>query len=369
MKVERVLHQAVDRIRSGQLNKEQQVKLAVIQPILRALDWDDADPSEVVAEFSVPDGSVDYALLGTTGSPLVFLEAKRLDHADEKGVDQVFRYAANRGVPFLILTDGNIWDFYLSMADGIPIERRFYRIELQRDDKIGDYAAFFEQYLRKNRVSMHETRIAAEQLRDSDRQREKARTTIGGVWRTLVSTPDESLCNLLAEAVEVECGTKPELDDVDAYLRGISFPSSATQEFSPTSQGQSTLRDDIAPETPDPIVAKKVKITGFVLGDGPPNETGNGIRTLAELIREFDRRDSGFMERFASQATGRKRRLVAKDRDSLYDEVRLRDYAADLGNGWWLGTNLSTGAIKKHIGTACSVMGLQLGLQVTLLER
>ena len=60
-------------------------------------------------------------------------------------------------------TDGNRWDFYLSMAEGVPSERRFYRLELQLEHKIPEYVDFLEQHLRKGRVVSGEARIVAEQ--------------------------------------------------------------------------------------------------------------------------------------------------------------------------------------------------------------
>ena len=68
------------------------------------------------------------------------------------GEEQLFGYASNRGVPLLVLTDGNRWDFYLSMAEGVPSERRFYRLELQLEHKIPEYVDFLDQHLRKRRV-------------------------------------------------------------------------------------------------------------------------------------------------------------------------------------------------------------------------
>ena len=41
----------------------------------------------------------------------------------------------------------------------------------------------------------------------------------------------------------------------------------------------------------------------------------------------------------------------------------------DLGNGWWLGTNLGTEPIREKIGIACTVMGIQLNTQLKLVER
>ena len=367
MELEQVLNRAVDRIRSGQLNNEDQVKLSVILPILRALEWDDTNPSELVPEFSIPSGRVDYALFDAARGPLVFVEAKRLGNADESGIEQVFGYAANRGVPFLVLTDGNVWDFYLSMAEGVPEGRRFYRIELQRDDKIADYASFFEKYLHKGRVALSETRLEAEQLRDGDRQKEAARAAIPGVWRALLTTPDESLCSLIADAVEEECGTQPELDDVEAFLNEVlsaSVPSVQSAHAPPT---PTVTRQEQSPSVVPSLPTNSGKIIGFIL-DGERMDTGVGNRTLAEVIKAFHRRDPGFMGRFAARTRGRTRRLVAQTRDELYDLAHLRDYAIDLGNGWWLGTNLGTGSIRKNIGIACGVMGVQLGSQLTLIE-
>ena len=373
MDMGQVLNRAVERIRSGKLGNEAQVKQAVILPILRALEWDDSEPSEFLPEFSVElsngRGSVDYALLRSS-VPLVFIEAKRLGNANDSGIEQVFGYAANRGVPFLVLTDGNVWDFYLSMADGIPAERRFYRIELQRQDKIADHARFFEQYLHKSRVGLPETRIEAEQLRDGDRQKAAAKAAIPKAWRDLLKTPDETLCSLIADVVEGECGTRPELDDVETFLNGALADSISSVPTSPVPRTPITTgQSDRSVVTLNHPETSSRKIVGFVL-DGQRVDTGIANRVLAELLKEFQRRDSEFMERFSARTIGRTRRLVATNRDDLYDVVHLReDYSLDLGNGWWLGTNISTGTVRKYINVACDVIGVHFGSQLTLIER
>ena len=204
MSLEEVLRKAIERINSGSLTNEAQVKQSVIVPILRALDWDDSDPAEFVPEFSVDSGWVDYALLRSGGGPLVFIEAKGLGGVDIKGEEQVFRYAVNRGVPFLILTDGNLWDFYLSMAAGEPPDRQFYRVELTNEERIPEYVESLEMYLHKSRVVSEDARVDAEQRLRSNRERGEARKAIPGVWRTLLETPDDMLRDLLAEEVARE---------------------------------------------------------------------------------------------------------------------------------------------------------------------
>lgn len=373
MTTEEILHRSLERIRSGNLQNEAQVVQAVIVPILRSLDWDDSDPSEFMPQFAVDfegggRGAVDGALMGVSG-PLVFVEAKNLGHADDKGVDQVFRYAANRGVPFLILSDGNIWDFYLSMAEGMPAERRFYRLELQREDKIAEHARFFERFLQKSQIihNTTETRLAAEQLRSDGRQLREARDKIPVVWRNLLETLDESLCSLIADAVESECGTRPDLDDIEQFLQGI--PNQHSHPLQPATSGVSPRGTPSPTRTLGTPKRDTGKIVGFVLDDKRV-EPGSGSQTLAELIKELQRRDSGFMARFSAQTTGRTRRLVAKTRDGLYDKVHLiEDHSLNLENGWWLGTNLRSSQVRNHIETACQMMDIQFGYQLTLIER
>ena len=97
MDLEQLLNSALERIRSGSLENEAQVKQAVILPILRALGWDDSDPAQFKPEYAVDQGRVDYALLAESGGPLVFIEAKGIGRVDIAGEEQVFRYAVNKG--------------------------------------------------------------------------------------------------------------------------------------------------------------------------------------------------------------------------------------------------------------------------------
>ena len=112
-------------------------------------------------------GKVDYALLDGR-IPLVFIEAKRIGAVDVGGEEQLFGYAAHKGVPLLILTDGDRWDFYLSMAEGVPEERRFYRLELSEfEQRNCEYLDFLGKHLRKDHVLSREAKRSAEELNAS----------------------------------------------------------------------------------------------------------------------------------------------------------------------------------------------------------
>ena len=366
LSLEQTLRNAAGHIGAGRLENEAQVKQAAILPVLRALGWDDGDPESFRPEYPVAGRRVDYALLDRDrGRPLVFIEAKRIGSADAGGEEQLFGYAANQGVPFLVLTDGDRWDFYLAMAAGIFEERRFYRLELSRlEHKAGEYVNFLEKHLQKDHVVSEAARRSAEELHRSNQDQAQAREAIPHAWGILLQEPDERLCNLLAETVESECGTKPELDDIEAFLKSLS----STPMRPESGPGRVSPSPDPATPRPDFSQRARTRIVGFVLGEERV-ETRTAISALTELLLRLERNDPDFMERFALKTVRRTRRLVAREREDLSRKSDIIKYSTKLENGWWLRTNLSTRRIREHIETACDVAGIKFGSQLTLIER
>lgn len=364
MNLEHTLKIVISRLISNDLENEAQVKQSVILPVLRELGWDDTDPKMFKPEYSVDRGLVDYALL-SHGKPQVFIEAKRIGALDSGGEEQLFGYASNRGVPLLVLTDGDRWDFYLSMAPGVPSERRFYRLELQLEHKVREYAEFLAEHLQKDHVVSGEARRNAEKRLASNLERTRAREAIPKAWQSLLKEPDEILRDLLAEKVERECGTKPELDDVELFLRKLLISPSQSK---PTTQ-KPPRSPRLNPSRPKSSQSKGNKLVGFLF-KGEKVEPGTAIGTLVEILEIFGREDPEFMRRFAAQTASKNRNLVAKNRSDLYKKSHLIDkHSKKLRNGWWLGTNLSTTQIQKHIQTACGIARVRFSSQLKLIRR
>ena len=260
--LEPILKTAILNLRSGRLDREEDVKLAVILPILNALDWRSADPGALRPEYPAGPGRVDYALL-CHGRPQVFVEAKRRGALDARAESQLFGYAANNGVPLLVLSDGLCWDFYLSMADGRPEERRFHRLELRSDDRVPEYAATLDNWLHRRQVASGDARRGAESRLERDRSLTRARDALPGAWRALIEEPDGLLCDLLAERVAAMVGTEPRRSDIEEFLRHL--PASRRL---PVPAGRSPAP---APERP---VARE--LPARPAGDGAPRTRGVG---------------------------------------------------------------------------------------------
>lgn len=113
------LMSALDRARQtiGQLGtelrrNEDQTRQSLINPILRELGWETANPAAVRNQFPIKQNRVDYALMAERDDPIAIVEAKRLGESIENNLSQLIAYAYDAPVQFAAITDGNIWEIY-----------------------------------------------------------------------------------------------------------------------------------------------------------------------------------------------------------------------------------------------------------------
>jgi Restriction Enzyme Adenine Methylase Associated len=129
--LEAVLREVGERIERhrGTHIGEQNTKLALINPVLRALGWNVEDLEDVRHEFRlVPaDKPVDYALM-LARSPRLFVEAKGLDEdlGDRRWANQIISYATVAGVEWVVLTNGDEYRIYNAHAL-VPVDDKLFR--------------------------------------------------------------------------------------------------------------------------------------------------------------------------------------------------------------------------------------------------
>ncbi|WP_419926669.1 hypothetical protein [Candidatus Poriferisocius sp.] len=370
MEFPQVLEQATRHVESGLLKNEAQIKQAVIVPVLRALGWNDTDPGEFVPEYQVDNGFVDFALL-IHQKPQVFVEAKRLGNLSLKAEEQLFSYAANQGIPLLVLTDGSIWDFYLSMAAGEPASRRFNRIELSavggnQPPRLGE---LFHKFLAKEQVASGSAKRDAETLHEDARRRAQAREALPDVWQHLLNPPNELLIDLLAEEVESVCGVRPRNEDVEGFLCQLSRSPSGQ-----TSSGRRTSRTTTTPSSQQGRSTRQtnsanhsIKIAGYRL-HGNEVQCSNAIATLMAIVKDLQSQDLSFLSRLYSDPRNRtrKRVFISKQRSELFQTLHEDYDYKNLGDGWWMGANLNVKAVIQKIELVCDVADLTYGTQLTL---
>lgn len=108
---------------------EQNTKATLVEPILRCLGWNLEDLDEVQFEYRRKRNSnpVDYALF-VLREPKLFVEAKALGKnlGDSRWASQIMGYAAEAGVKWVVLTDGDEYRIYNSHAP-VPVESKLFR--------------------------------------------------------------------------------------------------------------------------------------------------------------------------------------------------------------------------------------------------
>ncbi len=99
-------------------------RYALIDPLLRELGWDTADPSMVIPEYKSGKGRADYALLGSGGKPAMMIEAKSLGSSlRDAALTQGITYCIELGTKYFAITDGKRWEVYETYR-AVPIDEK-----------------------------------------------------------------------------------------------------------------------------------------------------------------------------------------------------------------------------------------------------
>jgi hypothetical protein len=185
--------QRIDRYGSKGIN-EQDTKATLVQPVLRALNWDVEDLEDVQREYKIrkQDKPVDYGLF-LLRTPCLFVEAKALGQNldDRKWANQIMGYAGVAGVGWVVLTDGNEYRLYNSHAT-VPIEEKLFRTVSVAGDP--PRAAETLQLLSKKRMQENEIDVLWK-AHFVDRQ------VLAAVRDLFSSTPDPAVVRLVVKKV------------------------------------------------------------------------------------------------------------------------------------------------------------------------
>ncbi len=250
-RVERFLQELKERYSKNLLQRfdEAATKQAIILPILASMGWSIWDIKEVVPEYPVQKGRVDYALQ-INGEPKVFLEVKKIGEDLERHQEQLLQYAFARGIPLAVLTNGIGWWFYLPLLQGSWEQRKFYTIDLY-DQASQSVAARFEQFLGKQSVLTGRAVKDAEEIYHSQQRQRSIQETLPKAWRKVVQEPDPRLVELLSEVTEELCGYRPDHTTVEKFLRGLALPkpSPVGKTNQQSQDSQSSGRRRVAPVT------------------------------------------------------------------------------------------------------------------------
>ncbi len=360
MSLENTLTDIVNRLRQGRFPNEQAISQGIVLRVLQELGWDTWDTTIVWPEFKTGEGRVDFALCHPPSKPADFIEVKQPGKAEES-VRQALEYAFHTGVPFVVLTDGRTWSFYLPAEQGSYEDRRVHKLDLYERSP-AEAAEILRRYLERSRVESGEALETARKEYRSRNRRSQAKAAIPEAWRELVQKGDEDLVDLVANAVESKTGVRPDNDEVAEFLAGLG--KTIIVETAPRETPQPTRAPT---KTATPVVNTESTRRGHLVILGKSHNYHNAKDAMVILLRELAKNNPSFLERCSQHpdAQGRKRRYIARSPEELYpDREDLREMRETLPDGWFVATNLNNVLKKTIIKLATEVAGLTFGKDV-----
>jgi len=360
MSLETTLTDIASRLRQGQFPNEQAISQGIVLRVLQELGWNIWDTTVVWPEYQTGEGRADFALCHPPSKPAIFIEVKQPGKAED-AVRQALQYAFHVGVPFVVLTDGRTWSFYLPAEQGSYEDHRVYQLDLFERPP-AEAATALDRYLTRTRIESGEAFDTARSEYRSRNRKSQARTAVPDAWRELVEKGDEVLVDLLASAVESKSGVRPDADDVAEYLAGLCRPvigETATLRPFPAAS--------VNPLSLHPV--GETTRSGRLLLFGKAYPYSNAKDAMVIVLRELAKTDPSFLERCSQHhdAQGRKRRYIARTAEELYpDRPDLREYHETLPGDWLVSTNLNNVLKKTIIRLAAEVAGLTFGKDVVV---
>lgn len=220
------LKEHIDNVRNKLKNKEypneQAVRLGIIDPLLRILDWPTNEPQIVFPEYPVGSGNVDYALCHPSSTPRVFIEAKQVGNI--KGAEeQLFGYDSRIRVPIAVLTDGQIWRFFHPTGEGTWAERKTSELDFIAGNSEKS-AECLSRYLNYESIRSGKAVDAIREDYDNLVRQRKIEGGLPEAWRALIQESDKDLIKIVAEKTENVCGHRPDDEQVIAFLQREELP-------------------------------------------------------------------------------------------------------------------------------------------------
>lgn len=190
----------------------------VILPILAALGWDRDNVHEVIPQFQVGQGRVDYCL-SVRGKKAAFVEVKGAGENLHNHERQLLEYAFHDGVEIAVLTNGILWWFYLPLLHCNWEQRRFLILDVCQHD-VGIVVQHLVTFLGRDAIASGSAVREAQAIHADAERRRIIMETLPRAWDELCGKPDALLLRVLADKVEHLSGYRPGDAVLVEYLKG-----------------------------------------------------------------------------------------------------------------------------------------------------
>lgn len=297
---------------------EAATRAALIDPILRALGWDIANPGRVLVEKTqtVQGKSlrVDYALLHEKEIKIV-VEAKKLGGDLKEQFLQLVTYSFGLGVESIFVSDGRFWHHYQNLSSNNQNPIQEFNLAV---DHLPAMAAYLVQHLDSALICPETPVIDELNQRIVKLEQGLLELRKQPVWNKKHNSK-------IPTTQEISSGAANASIDTETIIKGENWYSI---------DGGEKVRSAKAVDT-----------------------TVNSLRALAQISDQtLNEIEKAMLESFAlKKKKVIKRRWIARSREALYDNPKLLSASIEIIPGWWLGTNYSNGDKREMLATAAQV--------------
>lgn len=194
---------------------EAATKQTIVLRLFYILGWNIFDSDEVIPEYIVGTDRIDYAL--KIGDSKVFVEVKKIGENLDNCQEQLLNYSFKEGINLAVLTNGIVWRFYLSLYEGDWKDRRFYTINLFKQDP-KDVADKFIEFISKDSINSGDAIKNAALRYEEQKKFDILRGTIPKSWNKIITEFDANLICLIKDTAEKICGFIPEDEMIKQFL-------------------------------------------------------------------------------------------------------------------------------------------------------
>ena len=187
------------KVRRYSMLNEADTKSVIIAPILQELGWNVRSPFEVLREYAIEGGVVDYALK-IIDDIKVIIEIKKMGENLYYYENQLKKYAIDKNTYLFVLSNGLTWQFYTWLKGGIDIFK-FSVLDINSNEP-QFIAKELVNILSKKNILSNKSYDYIRNIIADDPYNFALYEEITEIWHKIIDEPHPSLCNIIIELVK-----------------------------------------------------------------------------------------------------------------------------------------------------------------------
>jgi len=229
---------------------EMAVRYQIVDPMLKVLDWDPAEPRDVQPNMSTEEGVPDYSLM-KNGKRILFVEAKKMsvDIEQREVINQLGKYSYGEGTKYGVLTNGAVWILIRSFEEGIPLTGRIvWKIDLENEES----PAVLRKITTISKTNIEHIEVLVRKVQILDE-----------IWRSLLDQPEEMIKGLMPVVKSIITQGYPDYQFEDTEIEDL-LKERVKEIISGPSQEETPTEESGEPVSPASGSPRKMKLKGEV---------------------------------------------------------------------------------------------------------